>query len=176
MKFKYVAVILSILAVIQVYLLVVNVNHLSLFNDPLSAFGNLTQKYPVFVFGVGLMIILFSFFLYLIYKKENLKYGVEIFLIPIIGIVALLIPYNNEQFINKILHTVLASLNAIIALYVMYKFNSQINLNKITKAMPSVAFFGSLTIFIITGVNSLMQIFFLGIVLFWINIISFRKK
>ena len=72
MKLKYAALGLSLLAIVQIIVLVINVDTMSLLKEPLSAFGNLAGKYPVFILGMGLGMILFTYFIYLLYKKENI--------------------------------------------------------------------------------------------------------
>lgn len=164
--------------------LILNKDFLSLFEKPLSAIGNLPSNYLIFLFGSGIVFYFLFIFLLKIYINEKMKISWELYALPVLILLTLIIPYNDEQLVAKILHTTAGVLGALLIIFIMYKVNkfyfpkSNV-INKITKNIPSITFVGTLTLFFALGLNTVMQLFYLGLSLIWINLVAFstvRKK
>ena len=154
----------------------INRQHVSLIEDPLSTVGNLKENYPIFVVGTAIMAILGYLLTDSLYKYKDMKRWYLPFM-PLIGIIALILPYNDHMMISKILHTALGIIAAGIIIIVMWDLNRHYQpekemIRKYYNNLPKIAIFGTLTLFTITGISAVMEIFYLGSILSWVNIVS----
>ena len=160
--------------------LIFNRDVIRLLEKPISAIGNMPENYLVFLLGSGLVFYFLTLFLIKTYKLEKIKIGWELYALPILVLLTLIIPYREDLILAKILHTTTGVLGAIVIMFIMYKINKQHIpenplIKKITKHTPIITIIGTITLFIITGLSTIMQLFYLSASIIWINLIAFSK-
>ena len=147
---------------------------------PLSAIGNIPENYLMFLLGGGIVFYFVTLFLIKIHIKQNIKISWELYLLPVLILLTLTIPYKEEFLLGKILHTMTGIIGAVLILFLMYKINKYYFpenplIQKITKNIPPITIIGTLILFITMGMNVIMQLFYLTTTLIWINLTAFSK-
>jgi hypothetical protein len=177
LKLRYLTMITTFIFLIFISLILINRKHKNIFYDPISAIGNLSKNYPIFVIGSIITFLLFTYIILNIYQKEKIKVGWEVFSVPILGISSILVPYRDHLPILKNVHNFLAVLSAILILRLIYIYNNETQSKKIKtkfhKHIPEIAFFGTLILYLATGMNTLIELFYIVIVFYWINQVSY---
>jgi len=181
MKLRNYTITLSLLFIAELIYLMLNKGDMVLTSEPYSALGNIAENYLVFLFGTALLLIGFILMVNKMYKLTDIKRGIEIFLFPAVGIITLLIPYKKELMITTLIHTLLGIMTAIILLWIIIKFNKVYTIKKgfkqtFSKLMPAMMFFGTLILFLIFGLNAIMEIFYSVLLLSWVNIVNFKLE
>jgi hypothetical protein len=178
LRLRYLTMITTFIFLIFISILLLNKEHKNIFLDPISAIGNISKNYPLFVIGSIITFLLFTYIIINIYQKEKIKVGWQVFSVPILSISTILIPYKDELPILKNIHNFLAMISAILILRLIYIYNEKTKYKKIktkfNKHLPEIAFFGTIIFYFLTGMNVIIELFFIVIVFYWINHISYN--
>jgi hypothetical protein len=178
-RLRYASIALTLLILSLISFLLINNQGKRIFKDPLSAIGNISNNYPVFVIGALITFPLFTTIIYKLYKKENIKVDWKVFSIPVLGIISIIIPYQDNYPVLKNIHTILAAICAYMIIYVIQKYSERNKQNKIIIKiidyhLPLIAIIGSLILYLFFGLNSLIQLVYISTILLWINFVSYR--
>jgi hypothetical protein len=178
---KKISIIITITGIFVLTWLIINRGGIKLLEKPLSAIGNIPTNYLMFLIGSGLVFYFVILFLIKIHIKEKIKINWEFYALPIFVVLTLIIPYRDDFLLGKILHTTTGIIGSLIILLLMYKINKHYFpqnplIKKITNNIPTITFIGTLTLFITTGLNTIMQLFYLTMSLIWINLTAFSKS
>lgn len=178
LKLRYLTMITTFIFIIFISLLLINRDQKSIFSDPISAIGNLGKNYPIFVIGSIITFLLFTLIVMNIYHKEKIKIGWELFSVPVLGISSIIVPYRDHLPILKNVHNFLVVISAILILRLIYIYNQKTKAKKIrtkfNKHLPEFAFFGTLILYLATGMNTLIELFYIVIIFYWINHVSYH--
>lgn len=171
--------IFTILILIVILLLISNKGNISLLEEPLSTIGNVKSNYPFFLIGIGIPLIFLPAIFNKLFKEQNIKSRWEILSIPFIGIAALLIPYNREMIISRIAHTVLGIIAAAIIIWAIHHYNKNAEYKNrkvklVSETTPPLAVSGTLIIYLTSGLNTIMELFYLAVIITWVNMIGCR--
>jgi hypothetical protein len=180
MKLRNATILLSLFFIAELIYLAVNNGNISLMQEPFSTLGNTNGNYLIFLISTALVLIGFMALTLKMYKLTNTKKDWELYAFPTIVIITLLTPYKHE-FVSRTIHTILGVAAALIFILIIIKFNRNYsppnkNLKKFSIAVPYLLFFGTLIAFLLTGLNSFIQILYLSILLPWINIVNFSLE
>lgn len=150
-----------------------------------STIGNMPGAYWQFAIGGAILGILGGLVIAEIFKRLELfedKYLRILFhlsLILVIGIA--IVPYTHSLPVLRIIHTGIGWIAAINFVLLMKRVHTMKTFphkwkNKFLKYMPHITGFGTLGLYIGTGLNLLMEFFFFGSLLFWILIMGLAKE
>ncbi|MFP4568301.1 MAG: hypothetical protein ACLFN8_05140 [Candidatus Woesearchaeota archaeon] len=76
--------------------LILNRGAFSLLEKPLSAIGNIPSNYLLFFLGSSIIFYFVIIFLIKIYLLKNVKISFEIYFLPVLILLMLIIPYNDD--------------------------------------------------------------------------------
>lgn len=181
LKLKQLSLAITISGSFVLFWLIFNKGILSLLEKPLSAIGNIPTNYLMFFIGSGIVFYFVMLFFIKIYISEKIKVRWELYILPVLIFLTLIIPYREDFFIARVLHTAAGVLGALLIVFIMYKINKfyfpqNPIVKKITRNIPAVTVAGTLTLFFLTGLSTIMQLFYLFLSLIWINLYAFSKK
>ena len=180
LKIKILGIVITISTILLLTWLIMNRNLMNLLEKPLSAIGNIPTNYLMFFLGSAIVFYFVMVFLIKIHLYEDIKFRWYLFVLPVLILLTLLIPYRDEYLLGKVLHTIAGVLGAILLVFVMYQVNKfyfpeNPIIKKITNNIPTITIIGTITLFITTGLNTIMELFYLGMSLIWINLTAFSK-
>lgn len=180
LNLKTLSIIITLTAIIFISTLIKRRDILNLLEKPISAIGNLNQNYLLFLLGAGIVFYFIILFLIKIHTTQKIKISWELYALPILLILMFAFPYRDEFILAKILHTIAGVIAAVIMMYIIYKVNKYFFpenkfLRKINKNIPTITITGTLLLFFITGISTMMQLFYLIMGLLWINLTAFSK-
>ncbi|MGM5484492.1 MAG: hypothetical protein ACQEP1_01315 [Nanobdellota archaeon] len=166
--------IISVLSIIIVSLLILKSGEISLLKEPLSMIGNMEGNYPLFLAGTGIVIVLLPFVIKRITDKLNAGLKREHIAFALIGITAILLPYNDEMMLSKAIHTFLGIAAALVMTRIIYVIDKDFHPeNKaakfISRYTPIISILGTFALFIITGLNTIIELFYFATMLIWFN-------
>ncbi|MFA6089800.1 MAG: hypothetical protein WC755_08130 [Candidatus Woesearchaeota archaeon] len=181
MKIRTATIILSLLFICELIYFTINKGSVPLIDAPFSTLGNIEGNYLVFLFGTGIILIGFILLVHKMYVLTRTKIGWEIYVFPAIVIITLIVPYNKEQVPSRVIHTALGIISSIILLWIIVKFNRNYysenkSIKKFSESVPYLMFFGTLILFLLLGLNVFMELFFVFLLLLWLNLINFNLE
>lgn len=179
-ELKKISTIITITGTFVLLWLIINRGEINLLEKPISAIGNIPSNYLIFLLGSGIVFYFITLFFIKIKTYKKLKINWELYALPIFVALTLIIPYRDDFLLGKIMHTTTGVIGALIIIILMYKINKYYfpenpTIKKITKHTPLITVIGTLTLFITTGLNTIMQLFYLTLSLLWINFTAFSK-
>jgi hypothetical protein len=176
MKLKNYAIFLSILTVIEIAVLALNTRGVPITEISISKIGSLHGNYLFYLLASSVLLVMFCSFLHKIYESQGHRPRIEIYFIPVLGIIALLFKASNEPSFGKLFHTILFVIISILVLIVVFDLNKILSKNiKADKKIfitPKVAFYGTIAIFIFIGLNVVTEIVYIGAILSWMHFIG----
>lgn len=170
--------IITLLGSFVLFWLINNRGFLNLIEKPLSAIGNIPSNYLMFFLGSGIVFYFVILFFIKIYVANKIKVVWELYALPVFVLLTLIIPYNDEFLLGKILHTIAGVVGALIIVFIMYRVNKfyfpeNKIIKKITHSIPQVTIIGTLSLFFAFGLGTIMQLFYLFMSVLWINLTAF---
>jgi hypothetical protein len=177
LRLRYLIMVSTLLFITFIIYLIINKGDNKLIDKPISTLGNIENNYLFFVIGSIIALFLITYFLYQLYKINKIKFYWWIYLIPLFGLLMIFIPYNDNNLIAKQFHTFFAVIAAFLILCSMYFFiiknnENSILIKKISKLLIFITFIGTFTLFLFTGINTIMQLFYFIFILIWFNLVS----
>jgi hypothetical protein len=178
-KLRYLTFASSLIFIILISYLILKKGENKLIDYPISTFGNIEQNFFLFILGSFILLTIFTNIITRLYNENNVKIRWWIYLIPIFGIITVIIPYRNDNVTYKQLHTLFAVICSSLILLTMHIYNKHNNeknkiIKKINSLIPIISLIGTLTLFLFTGINTIMQIFYLSLLIYWINQVSYK--
>ena len=176
MNLKRYAIILSFFTALFICVIAFSSQGIPLTHISISKIGSLEGNYLFYLLSTSALIIMFSLFLQKIYETLGEQPRLSLYIVPILSVIALLFKAGTEPTFGKIFHTVLFVISGLLVVIVMYDLNKILSknnsFNKKIFAAPKVAFFGTIIIFTIIGLNVITEIFYIGAVLSWMHSVS----
>lgn len=180
LKLIWLSVAITVSGIFVLTWLILNRDIFSILEKPLSAIGNIPTNYLMYLLGSGIVFYFVFLFFVKIYFAENANVKWELYALPVLVLLTLVIPYNDEALIAKTLHTAAGVIGALVIVFIMYKVNKfyfpeNDVVKKITHNIPRITIVGTLALFFAFGLNTIMQLFYLFMSLLWINLTAFSK-
>jgi hypothetical protein len=181
MKLRTSTIILSLLFIAELIFLILNKGNMSITSEPYSALGNLSENYTVFLVVTTILFIGLALVIKKMYSLMRIKNSWEIYIFPLLGIITLLIPYRAEVPVSRTIHTVLGIITALLLVWIIITFNKKYCAKKgfkqfFSKYTPALMFFGTLILFLVFGLNAIMEIYYSIVLVLWINIVNFNLE
>ena len=177
-KLKYLSLFTTFFFMIFISVLLMNRQGYSIVRDPISAIGNLTENFPIFFLGSAITFLLFTYVVYKIYQRDEIKVGWEVFSVPILGISSVLVPFRDHLPILKNVHNLLVILSAVVILRMIAIYNKKIKYKRkyhyFSRHIPEIGFFGTLILYLLTGLNTIIELFYIVIIFYWINYVTYN--
>jgi hypothetical protein len=180
MKLRNATILLSLLFIAELIYFAMNKGNISLMQEPFSTLGNIEGNYFIFLTATTMILIGFMAVISKMYKLTKTNMDWEIYTFPLFVIITILIPYKND-FLSRTMHTILGAIAAVIFIWIIIKFNRNYsppkkNLKEFSKSVPYLLFFGTLIAFLLTGLNSFIQLVYVIFLIAWINTVNFSLE
>jgi hypothetical protein len=176
MKLKNYAIFLFIITLIEIAVLTINSKGVQLTKISISNLGSLNDNYIFYLVATSVLFIMFGSFLHKLYRSFGYLPRIEVYIIPVLAIIALLFKAPTVPNLAEVVHTILFVIIGIFILIVIYDLNKiigrRIKTDKKILVTPKVAFYGTIAIFIIIGLNVITEIVYIGAILSWMHFIG----
>lgn len=152
--------------------------------EALSTVVNLPHIYPLFIIGGILFSILLTIFVYFAFTAighNTRKVRTILFSILASGIALIISPYNDHQLVFKWSHTILGFIVMVLVVLLAWEFSkvkrpAEKALSWLTNITPKAMGIGTAGLFIFTGINLIMELYFFTLVCLWLILVGITVK
>jgi len=176
MKLKTYAILLTILTFIEMAVLALSSEGGLLTKISISNIGSIKGNYLFYLIATSVLLIVFCLFLHKLYKSLGHQPTNVIYIIPVLGIIALLFKAPAELSLGEMIHTIIFVIISVLILIVVYDVNKILSKKNKTDhkiyVTPKVVFYGTVGAFIVIGLNVITEMVYIGAILSWMHFIG----